>query len=960
MKNNLRRYLVFMLTFAFVVSVFTPVISAEDNEEGETNIVNPLPISEIPHESNYGSYPYLLDDGVRNAEEGGELSVKEVNGQLTLVDQNDNPIQLRGMSTHGLQWFGEIINENAFITLANDWDSNMIRLAMYVGEEGYATNPDVKDLVYEGIELAFENDMYVIVDWHVHAPGDPREPVYSGAYDFFEELADHYRDHPKKHYIIWELANEPSPNNSGGNGITNNEEGWQAVKEYAEPIVEMLREKGDNIILVGNPNWSQRPDLAADNPIKADNIMYSVHFYTGTHNGTNESYPEGTPSDARSNVMANVRYALDNGAAVFATEWGVSEANGDNGPYLNEADIWLNFLNENNISWANWSLTNKNETSGAFIPFILNESDATNLDPGEDQEWSLEELSVSGEYIRARIKGIEYEPIDRTPKEEFTEVIWDFNDDTTQGFGLNGDSPINVTLENENNALKISGLDPSHDIGGEGETYWDNARISSDNWNGELDILGATELTMDVIVHEPTTVAIAAIPQSEKYGWANPSHNSLVEIEDFTQQDDGLYKAVLSIDTAASPNLANLATDSEGSLLNNIILVVGTEDADVIYLDNITVSGDREAVPVPIEHDPQGEATFPSDFEDGTRQGWEWQGESGVRTALTIEEANGSNALSWEYAYPEVKPSDNWASAPRLDFWSDDLYRVDNEFVSFDFYIDPIEGRATEGEIEINLVFQPESAGYWAQSSDVFVIDLGKIAEQPLTDDGLYHYEVEIDITNINVSDDTFLRNMILIFADNESNFAGRAYVDNVKFDQSLEKRVEELERIISDLEEELAMIESANLEKITEFEDRIKALEIQLGEQADQSNYGELQQTVVELQNKLNTLKYEIRELEEYGDEKSKSDFEDNGHSTGEIKAPIKDDEKNVLTLKDKLNENKAGITSKGDVSSEKIDGQVLPITMTRMYNLIFLGTLLVITGALFLVYRGRKEGMK
>ncbi|WP_368665719.1 cellulase family glycosylhydrolase, partial [Pseudomonas sp. 2995-3] len=81
---------------------------------------------------------------------------------------------MRGMSTHGLQWFGEIVNENAFATLADDWESNMIRLAMYVGEGGYATNPAVKDLVYEGIDLAFKHDMYVIVDWHVHAPGDPR------------------------------------------------------------------------------------------------------------------------------------------------------------------------------------------------------------------------------------------------------------------------------------------------------------------------------------------------------------------------------------------------------------------------------------------------------------------------------------------------------------------------------------------------------------------------------------------------------------------------------------------------------------------------------------------------------------------------------------------------------------------------------------------------------------------
>jgi endoglucanase len=41
----------------------------------------------------------------------------------TLCDEDRNPIQLKGMSTHGLQWFPEIINENAFSALANDWDA---------------------------------------------------------------------------------------------------------------------------------------------------------------------------------------------------------------------------------------------------------------------------------------------------------------------------------------------------------------------------------------------------------------------------------------------------------------------------------------------------------------------------------------------------------------------------------------------------------------------------------------------------------------------------------------------------------------------------------------------------------------------------------------------------------------------------------------------------------------------
>ena len=134
------------------------------------------------------------------------------------------------------------------------------------------------------------------------------------------------------------------------------------------------------IIIVGSPNWSQRPDLAADDPIDAANIMYTIHFYTGTHMPADEGYPEGTQVQRRQNVMNNARYAMEKGLAVIATEWGVSEATGDGGPYLDEADVWIEFLNENNISWVNWSLTNKNEISGAFVPFELGKTEATSLD----------------------------------------------------------------------------------------------------------------------------------------------------------------------------------------------------------------------------------------------------------------------------------------------------------------------------------------------------------------------------------------------------------------------------------------------------------------------------------------------------------------------------------------------------------------------------------------------------
>lgn len=720
------------------------------------------------------SEPMILGrDFVKRPSVAGALQVQDVDGQMKLFDQNGEPIQLRGMSTHGLQWFGEIVNENAFAALSTDWECNVIRLAMYVGETGYATDPALKDLVYQGIELALANDMYVIVDWHVLAPGDPNDPIYAGAYDFFDEVSSTYKDHPQNFQILYEICNEPSPNSTGGQGLTNDASGWTKIKSYAEPIVTMLREKGDNIILVGTPNWSQRPDLAADDPIDATNLLYSVHFYSGTH----FSSPESTD---RGNVMSNARYALENGVGIFVSEWGSSEASGNNGPFLDEADIWLDFLNQNQIGWVNWSLTNKNETSGTFIPYIMGVSEATLLDPGDDKLWAPEEISVSGEYARARIKGIEYTPLDRSADGAFSEVIWTFDDGTSQGFGLNKDSGVkSVEVSGNGQALVLSKMTNSKDI--TDTNYWSNVRISSEEYNPAVDIFGADTITMDIIVSEPTTVSIACVPQSDKNGWANPSVAVFAKPEDFSVQPDGTYLAQISMTSKEAPNLEVIATDKEGSVLSNMVIFVGSEHGKDVMIDNITISGAGASALPPLEHADIGTAKLPADFEDGTRQGFDWSVDSGTKTSLTIEPVNGSKALSFEFSYPDVKPTDNWASAPRLDLWLDPLARGENDYVTFDLYIEPT--RATTGTIAISGAFQPPEQSYWAQIPDSYNVELSALEKADQTPEGQYHYFVTLKMRDIeNIKDDTFLRNMILIFADIESDFQGRMYVDNVKF----------------------------------------------------------------------------------------------------------------------------------------------------------------------------------
>ncbi|RZK19418.1 MAG: hypothetical protein EOO86_07660 [Pedobacter sp.] len=65
-----------------------------------------------------------------------------VNGRLKLsgtnmVNQKGIPVQLRGMSTHGLQYRGNCYSEQSLNVLMNDWGADILRISMYVQEGGY-------------------------------------------------------------------------------------------------------------------------------------------------------------------------------------------------------------------------------------------------------------------------------------------------------------------------------------------------------------------------------------------------------------------------------------------------------------------------------------------------------------------------------------------------------------------------------------------------------------------------------------------------------------------------------------------------------------------------------------------------------------------------------------------------------------------------------------------------------
>lgn len=303
--------------------------------------------------------------GTTPVSQHGQLSVK--NGQL--VDKSGKGYQLRGMSTHGLTWFPEFVNESAFKTLRDDWNTNVVRLAMYVDEWGngqcYMGNKSGSlELLEKGVDICIKLDMYVIIDWHVLNPGDPSKYT-NEAKSFFETVSKRYAKYPN---VIYEICNEPN----GGASWSGN------IKPYAEKIIPVIRKNAPNsVIIVGTPTWSQEIDKPLSDPLNYKNVMYAFHFYAATHAG----------------LRSNVENCVAQGLPVFVSEFGTCDASGGGANDFNETQKWLSYFDKQGISYCNWSICNKDETCSVLRPGT-----------SANGNWSESNLTENGKWMRNWLK----------------------------------------------------------------------------------------------------------------------------------------------------------------------------------------------------------------------------------------------------------------------------------------------------------------------------------------------------------------------------------------------------------------------------------------------------------------------------------------------------------------------------------------------------------------------------
>lgn len=262
-------------------------------------------------------------------------------------------------------WGGErFYNAPVVSWLKSDWNAKLVRAAMGIQEEGgYLEDKEGnKRKVTTLVDAAIANGIYVIIDWHTHkAEQNPNEAI-----SFFREMAQKYGSYPN---VIYEVYNEPL--NVSWSGV---------IKPYAESVIAEIRKYDpDNLVIVGTPNWSQDVDQASYDPIrKFSNIAYTLHFYAGTH---------------KQWLRDKAKTALNNNIALFVTEWGAVNANGDGNVDNGETTQWINFLRDNKISHANWALNDKEEGSSALKPYV-------NANGG----WGDNDLTASGKLVKSIVK----------------------------------------------------------------------------------------------------------------------------------------------------------------------------------------------------------------------------------------------------------------------------------------------------------------------------------------------------------------------------------------------------------------------------------------------------------------------------------------------------------------------------------------------------------------------------
>ena len=317
---KIRNKILALVIVAFIITLVTAVAIKMNNENNkqanETNETNTTP--EISTEN-----PNWL----------------KVNGSK-IEDYKGNVVQLKGLSSHSIIDFSEVVTYDNLKKLKEGWGINCFRIAMYTDPNvnGYILSSDKnKENAIKVIDLCEQLEMYAVIDWHTLNDGNP-QTYQTQAVEFFNEISEKYKENP---FLIYEICNEP-------NNCT-----WaENVKPYAEEVIKTIRNNSPKaMIWVGVPGWGKNIGEAKESPIEAENIAYTFHFYAGSM------------ADDYRRVIDK---CIEANFPVVVSECGITDLTGNGEISKDEFAKWIDYLNSHKISWIFWQFSNKEESSSVL------------------------------------------------------------------------------------------------------------------------------------------------------------------------------------------------------------------------------------------------------------------------------------------------------------------------------------------------------------------------------------------------------------------------------------------------------------------------------------------------------------------------------------------------------------------------------------------------------------------
>jgi|GEM_PF-1621090 len=258
-----------------------------------------------------------------------------VNGS-NLYNENNEVFRLTGTSLEGnLVNLENVYSKESLNTLKN-WGSNVLRIFIsgsscpYYVEQCYLGNEEeYTNYLYNAIDNAIDNDMYVILNWN---PGSS-DPNLTKASELFERVANHY---PNSERIIYETWNEPNDSSMT----------WNTIRNYNNSVIPVIKNiSPDAIVLASVPYSVDIYDTISSSMLAFDNIMYTMHAYANSMPDT---------------LISNLKKANDNNIPLFISEWGAVAADSD-APYSEDRVFYAHslefarFLFNNDISYTYYS-----------------------------------------------------------------------------------------------------------------------------------------------------------------------------------------------------------------------------------------------------------------------------------------------------------------------------------------------------------------------------------------------------------------------------------------------------------------------------------------------------------------------------------------------------------------------------------------------------------------------------